>query len=136
MRSRRTLGLCDRCGQQFKLTALKAQVVARKTTNLLVCRHCLDEDHPQWFPAKVRIGDPAPVRDVRIDPDEEAIFSGFGWGPVGGKGSFIICGIFYDFDMEDTVNENGACFDYLGLESGEILTMGGDETIETEASCL
>ena len=42
-----SIAMCDRCGQQFKLTALKKEVIKTKIYNLLVCPTCWDPDQPQ-----------------------------------------------------------------------------------------
>lgn len=101
MKFNKTLGICDRCGFEWKWKQLKKQVVARRTTTLMVCPPCMDEDQPQWFPARIVSGDPAPVPDARPLQDEELSISGFGWGPVGGMDVFLTMGIMYDFDLED-----------------------------------
>lgn len=130
MTSKRTLAICDRCGLEYRLVKLKYQVVAKKTTTLLVCRSCLDEDQPQWFAARNVRGDPAPVPNARPDVDEDVIYSGMGWGPVGGTGLNIICGIPYDFDMQDTVSILVADHDFIATEEGyRVLQENGNVVI-------
>ena len=81
----RTWGICDRCGFRFLLNTLKNQVVAKKRTNLLVCSACLDEDHPQWFPAPNTGPDPKPILNIRPErPDTEIGFLFF-LSPVDGE---------------------------------------------------
>lgn len=103
MRFKRTVAICDRCGMEEKYNSLRFQIVARKLTSILVCKDCMDEDQPQWFPARIVSGDPAPVPNARPEQNESLVYSGFGWGPVGGIGTFIVTGVPYDFDMPDTV---------------------------------
>jgi hypothetical protein len=92
---------CDRCGQRFKLTILKKEVVKTKTYNLLVCPECWDPDHPQLLLGLYPVDDPQAVRNPR--PDQSYYQSGltsdgslgggsrvfqWGWNPVGGASSF------------------------------------------------
>jgi protein-arginine kinase activator protein McsA len=41
------IAMCDRCGQRFKLTQLKTEIIKTKKYQLLVCHECWDPDHPQ-----------------------------------------------------------------------------------------
>jgi len=92
---------CDRCGQRFKLTILKKEVVRTKTYNLLVCPECWDPDHPQLLQGMYPVDDPQAVRNPR--PDQSYYQSGltsdgslgggsrvfqWGWNPIGGASSF------------------------------------------------
>jgi hypothetical protein len=92
---------CDRCGQRFKMTVLKKEVVRTKTYNLLVCPECWDPDHPQLQQGMYPVDDPQAVRNPR--PDQSYYQSGltsdgslgggsrvfqWGWNPVGGASSF------------------------------------------------
>lgn len=92
---------CDRCGQRFKLTVLKKEVIRTKTYNLLVCPECWDPDHPQLLLGMYPVDDPQAVRNPR--PDQSYYQSGltsigslgegsrvfqWGWNPVGGASSF------------------------------------------------
>lgn len=61
----RALGICDRCGFQYKLNSLRFQVVEGKTTSLKVCRSCNDEDNPQWQVRLLDLTDDQPLRDPR-----------------------------------------------------------------------
>lgn len=58
---------CDRCGQRYKLTQLKKEVVKTKTYNLLVCPTCWDPDHPQLQLGMYPVDDPQGIRDPRPD---------------------------------------------------------------------
>lgn len=79
---KRALGICDRCGFQFKLKELKEVVVNDEPSNLRVCRECWEEDHPQNRQGKMKIYDPQALHDARPDDGETAsrILS----GPEGG----------------------------------------------------
>jgi hypothetical protein len=92
---------CDRCGQRFKLTALKKEVIKTKTYNLLVCSVCWDPDHPQLQLGMYPVDDPQAVREPRRDQsyyqsgllsdgnqgEGSRVFE-WGWNPVGGASSF------------------------------------------------
>ena len=81
-------GTCDRCGMTFRLVTLKAQMVKRKPTGMLVCRSCLDEDHPQLRQGSVPIEDPQALLNPRPDTGqaESARIAGL-WNPIGGGNS-------------------------------------------------
>jgi len=96
-----SIAQCDRCGQRFKLTALKKEVVKTKIYNILVCTECWDPDQPQLQLGMYPIDDPQAVREPR--PDQTYYQSGvtsdgslgggsrvfqWGWNPVGGASSF------------------------------------------------
>ena len=92
---------CDRCGQRFKLTALRKETVKTKEREILVCHECWDPDHPQLLLGMYPVDDPQGVRNPR--PDRSYISSGlladgyqgqgsrniqWGWNPVGGARFF------------------------------------------------
>lgn len=92
---------CDRCGQRYKLTALRKETVKTKIRNILVCASCWDPDQPQLLLGMYPIDDPQAVRDPR--PDRSYVASGllangnqgegsrniqWGWNPVGGSRLF------------------------------------------------
>ena len=62
-------GLCDQCGQKYKLKRLKKQWDGIKS-----CPQCFDTKHPQLQP-KNRPADPEALRDPRPNTDIE-VFSG------------------------------------------------------------
>lgn len=130
MKFKRTIAVCDRCGMEYKYNSLKFQVVARKLTTLLVCHDCLDVDQPQWFPARIVSGDPAPVPNARPEQNEDLVYSGFGWGPVGGLGTVIYMGVSYDFDMVDPYQATEDT-DILVQEDGDLLTQEDGSIILT-----
>jgi hypothetical protein len=110
--------------------SLKFQVVARKLTSILVCSDCLDKDQPQWFPARIAFSDPAPVPNARPEQNEDLVYSGFGWNPVGGLGASMIAGVSYDFDLADT-SQSTVDTDVLVQEDGELLTQEDGSVILT-----
>ena len=86
---------CDRCGQRYKLTALKELVVRTRKTNVMVCPTCWDGDHPQNMQGMYPVEDPQGLRNPR--PDKSRAFTGgdytsrdiqWGWNPVGGARGF------------------------------------------------
>ena len=93
--------MCDRCGFQFKLTALKKEVLKTKLYNLLVCPTCWDPDQPQLQLGMYPVDDPQAVRNPRRDttyvtagPNSQGSLTGgsrdiqWGWNPVGGSRNF------------------------------------------------
>ena len=96
-----SIAMCDRCGQQFKLTALKKEVIKTKLYNLMVCPVCWDPDQPQLQLGMYPVDDPQALRNPR--PDRSYVISGlladgelgggsrifqWGWNPVGGASGF------------------------------------------------
>jgi hypothetical protein len=49
---------CDRCGQSFKLSVLKTEIIKTKQYNLLVCPECWDPDQPQLQLGMYPVDDP------------------------------------------------------------------------------
>jgi hypothetical protein len=99
---KKSIGLCDRCGQQFLLKNLQNQVVKQKRTGLLVCKECLDQDHPQLMLGTFPVYDPQALRDPRRDNSylvsgltvDDTLAQGsriieWNWNPVGGGNSVI-----------------------------------------------
>lgn len=96
-----SIAMCDRCGQQFKLTALKKEVIKTKIYNLLVCAACWDPDQPQLQLGMYPVDDPQAVRNPRKDTtyvtagvNSAGNLSGgsrdvqWSWNPVGGASNF------------------------------------------------
>lgn len=86
---------CDRCGQRYKLTALKELIVRTRKTNVMVCPECWEPDHPQNMQGMYPVEDPQALRNPR--PDNSRAFTGgdyssrdiqWGWNPVGGSRFF------------------------------------------------
>jgi hypothetical protein len=92
---KRALSECDRCGQRYKLTALKELIVRTRKTNVMVCPTCWEADHPQNMQGMYPVEDPQGLRNPR--PDKSRSFEGgdytsrdiqWGWNPVGGSRGF------------------------------------------------
>jgi hypothetical protein len=86
---------CDRCGQRYKLTALKEIIVRTRKTNVMVCPECWESDHPQNMQGMYPVADPQGLRNPR--PDKSLAFTGgdftsrdiqWSWNPVGGARGF------------------------------------------------
>lgn len=92
---------CDRCGQRYKLSQLKKEVIKTKLFQIKVCPTCWDPDQPQLSLGLYPVNDPQAVREPR--PDTSYQVSGnladgynaggsrvfqWGWNPVGGASSF------------------------------------------------
>ena len=93
-----SIAMCDRCGQQFKLTALRKEIQKTKIYNLLVCPQCFDPDQPQLLLGMYPVDDPQAVRNPRKDTtyvtagtNASGSLTGgsrdiqWGWQPVGGS---------------------------------------------------
>lgn len=89
-KGKRAYGICDRCGQAFRLTSLVQEFEKRRPTGLLVCKSCNDEDHPQLYLGEVSPNDPQSLRNPRpiLGLDRERGF--YGWNPVGSGEDLII----------------------------------------------
>ena len=109
-----SIAMCDRCGQQFKLTALKKEVIKTKLYNLMVCPTCWDPDQPQLQLGMYPVDDPQGLRNPRPDrsyyqsglsglqlsntnstavdangfPEQGSRVFQWGWNPVGGARAF------------------------------------------------
>ena len=92
---------CDRCGQRYKLSELKKEVIKTKLFQIKVCPTCWDPDQPQLSLGLYPINDPQAVREPR--PDVSYVASGtdvngypsggsrdiqWGWAPIGGSSNF------------------------------------------------
>jgi hypothetical protein len=92
---------CDRCGQRYKLSELRKEIIKTKLFNLKVCPTCWDPDQPQLSLGLYPVDDPQAVREPR--PDVSYTTSGtnidgypsmgsrdiqWGWNPVGGSRNF------------------------------------------------
>lgn len=98
-----SIAMCDRCGFQFKLTALKKEIQKTKIYNLLVCPQCWDPDQPQLQLGMYPVDDPQAVRNPRTDstyytagvntagsPTGGSRDIQWGWNPVGGASNFDV----------------------------------------------
>ena len=86
---------CDRCGQRYKLTALRELIVRTRKTNVMVCPTCWEPDHPQNMQGMYPVEDPQGLRNPR--PDKSLSSDGgdyssrdiqWGWNPVGSSSFF------------------------------------------------
>ena len=66
------LGMCDRCGFEYYLKELRAEIIKGNITNLRVCPTCFDPDHPQLHLGEYPIDDPQALRDPRPDTGKDA----------------------------------------------------------------
>jgi len=92
---------CDRCGQRYKLSQLKKEVIKTKLFQIKVCQSCWDPDQPQLSLGLYPVNDPQAVREPRPDTSYQVsgnladgyngggsrIFQ-WGWNPVGGSSFF------------------------------------------------
>jgi len=98
-----SIAICDRCGFQFKLTALRKEIIKTKVYNLLVCDECWDPDQPQLQLGMYPVDDPQAVREPRTDstyytagvntagnPTSGSRDIQWGWNPVGGSINFDV----------------------------------------------
>jgi len=102
---------CDRCGQRYKLSELKKEVIKTKFFQIKVCPECWDPDQPQLSLGLYPVYDPQAVREPRPDvsyyqsgnsgivtsntngtsvnqngyPEEGSRVFEWGWNPVGGS---------------------------------------------------
>jgi len=94
---------CDRCGQRYKLSELKKEVIKTRLFQIKVCPTCWDPDQPQLSLGLYPVNDPQAVREPR--PDVSYVTSGtdingfpaggsrdiqWGWNPVGGASQFDV----------------------------------------------
>jgi hypothetical protein len=101
--AKNSIAMCDRCGFQYKLTALKKEIQKTKIYNLLVCPQCWDPDQPQLQLGMYPVDDPQAVRNPRNDstyytagantagnPTGGSRDIQWGWNPVGGSSNFDV----------------------------------------------
>jgi len=101
--AKNSIAMCDRCGFQYKLTALKKEIQKTKIYNLLVCPQCWDPDQPQLQLGMYPVDDPQAVRNPRNDstyytagantagnPTSGSRDIQWGWNPVGGASYFDV----------------------------------------------
>lgn len=62
-------GICDRCGDTWKLHLLREEYVRGIGSNNQVCPDCFDGDHPQNWVGRVPIADAEALREPRPDRD-------------------------------------------------------------------
>jgi len=89
--SNRVPGICDRCGQRYRLNTLREEYYIGKPTGRLVCRKCWDVSHPQLDTRGIKTNDKQSVKNSRSDSPELVDSRRlFGWNPVGASGSGVI----------------------------------------------
>jgi hypothetical protein len=101
--AKNSIAMCDRCGFQYKLTALKKEIQKTKIYNLLVCPQCWDPDQPQLQLGMYPVDDPQAVRNPRNDstyytagantagnPTGGSRDIQWGWNPIGGSSNFDV----------------------------------------------
>ena len=69
-------GFCDRCGFDYLLEDLKAEVVDLKVTGIRVCPECWDPDQPQRQLGRFPISDPQALRNPRPNGEDGGRYSG------------------------------------------------------------
>ena len=105
---------CDRCGQRYKLSELRKEVIKTKIVNIKVCPECWSPDQPQLSLGMYPVNDPQAVREPRPDvsyysagatglytsltasnnvnnagyPSDGSRQFQWGWNPVGGASFF------------------------------------------------
>jgi len=98
---KKAIAECDRCGQQYRLSKLKTEIIKTKKYELLVCPECWDPDQPQLQLGMFPVDDPQALRNPRRDTtyvtsgiNVNGNLSGgsrdiqWGWNPVGGARFF------------------------------------------------
>ena len=69
---KRALGMCDRCGFQYKLKQLKKLTINQVEVDIKVCPSCWEADHPQNLQGKYPVNDPQALQDPRSDAADNA----------------------------------------------------------------
>jgi len=83
------VGECDRCGQQYKLTRLKTEIIKQRLYQLLVCPECWDPDQPQLMLGTFPVDDPQTSGvNSAGNPSGGSRDIQWGWNPVGGSRFF------------------------------------------------
>lgn len=87
--TRIALGVCDRCGFQYRRRELREEIVKGVKTNIQVCRTCWDPDQPQLHLGERPVDDPQAIMNPRPDytqyPQSRAqiieayVVTGTGW---------------------------------------------------------
>jgi len=112
--AKHSIAECDRCGQRYKLTQLRTQVLKTHRYSVKVCPTCYDPDQPQLQIGLYPVYDPQAVREPRPDvsyyasgntglytsptasndvnsggyPSDGSRQTQWNWNPVGGARSF------------------------------------------------
>ena len=79
-----TWGICDTCGQRYRLKQLQEQWDGYKA-----CPECFDIDHPQLKIGEVDSSDNQSLFNPRPDRGEKSSTEYFGFNPVSGTGLIL-----------------------------------------------
>lgn len=79
---KKALGICDRCGFQYKLKELSGETRNKNRVNNKVCCECLDPDHPQTWLGRAKFEDAQALRDPRVDTGRIPGNAMFNFNPV------------------------------------------------------
>lgn len=86
------IGICDRCGFQYKLLELREEISNRVKSNMLVCTTCWDKEAPEDELSLTKVYDPQALRKARPDTGRMSSESMVGWNPLRGIGIKISLG--------------------------------------------
>jgi hypothetical protein len=89
----RAPGICDRCGQRYRLHDLREESVSGVPRGNRVCPSCWDPDHPQNFLGQVPVTDAEGLESPRPDISLDASRRLFGWNPIGAEGTSIMTAV-------------------------------------------
>ena len=98
---KKALGICDRCGFQFKLKELRELVINESKSGLRVCKECWEPDQPQNRLGKYVVQDPQALRNPRPDTYDGNRNTQYGWRPVGFRDPY---GLNYSNNLEGATN--------------------------------
>ena len=88
-KSKKALGICDRCGFTYKLRELIYEVEDETRNGLRVCKSCLDRAHRQLQVGRLNTSDPMALFNPRPDSGEKDSTQYFGFEPVSGTGIIL-----------------------------------------------
>lgn len=99
------LGICDRCGLEYKLQTLRNITLNDNLTNLLVCQSCYEPDHPQNKVGKYIVVDPQALQNPRPDASElvDSRNIQWGWRPVGFNNPLDLTGLNNNLEASGSV---------------------------------
>ena len=120
---------CDRCGQRYKLSEIRIEILKTKPYQIKVCRTCWDPDQPQLQLGMYPVNDPQAIRDPRPDvsyysagstglytnpnasnsinnagyPTDGSRQTQWNWNPVGGPRAFSDAFVPNDLNLAITI---------------------------------
>ena len=120
---------CDRCGQRYKLSEIRIEILKTKPYQIKVCNTCWDPDQPQLQLGMYPVNDPQAVRGPRPDvsyysagntglyvsptasndvnnagyPTDGSRQTQWNWNPVGGPRSFSDAFVPNDLNLAITI---------------------------------